>query len=168
MMKSKKLIALMLAAVMVFALVFTGCGANGSPKNVAKEFIEATIKGDAEGMYKLTVNKYMENSDDYDKDETMEGFEMLAEMSKEALEAQYGENLKIKGFKATVEKWDKDEVEELAEEFAEAFDCKDNVVKDAATVECEYTIVGDDGDEEVEESITAYKVGGKWYIRVGM
>ena len=55
-MKSKKLIALMLAAVMVFACVFTGCGASGSPKNAAKEFIEAVVQGDADGMYKVTVN----------------------------------------------------------------------------------------------------------------
>ncbi len=159
---AKKLLALLLAVVMVFALA--ACG-GGSAKSVAEKAAKASTEGDAKTvvnmMHAKMVDAAVEEGGYDSKQDMIDEMQDMLDMAKGIAEEMYGEDYKVAA-KATGEAdLDEDELKEIQDNFKSELDLK---VSDAKDVTVELTIKGD-GDEETsdEMTMTVVKIGGKWY-----
>jgi len=79
------------------------------------------------------------------------------------MEDKYGKNIKISVDFKDKEKLDKDDIEDIENDFDDMYDEKISISK-AYEVECEFTIKGKDDKDTDETSITVGKIGSRWYI----
>ena len=163
-MKKKLVIGALIAVLAVgMVMAFTACGVNGSPESVVKAIIESESELDVDAMLDLI---YFEDSKDRDTlkkqyDEELSG------------EGEITGNVKITKFDCTVTDVTDEELETIKAAY-EGIDVQ-------AASECEYTVsiegtikvsiggVENEQDVSVEDekdTVTVYKVGGKWYMEI--
>ena len=163
-MKKKLVIGALIAVLAVgMVMAFTACGANGSPESVVKASIESQSKFDVDAMLDLI---YFEDSKDRETIKKMFN-ERLGEMG------EISGNVKITKFECTVTDVTDEELETIKAAY-EGIDVQ-------AASECEYTVsiegtikvsiggVENEQDVSVEDekdTVTVYKVGGKWYMEI--
>ena len=163
-MKKKLVIGALIAVLAVgMVMAFTACGANGSPESVVKASIESQSKFDVDAMLDLI---YFEVSKDRETIKKMFN-ERLGEMG------EISGNVKITKFECTVTDVTDEELETIKAAY-EGIDVQ-------AASECEYTVsiegtikvsiggVENEQDVSVEDekdTVTVYKVGGKWYMEI--
>ena len=163
-MKKKLVIGALIAVLAVgMVMAFTACGANGSPESVVKASIESQSKFDVDAMLDLI---YFEDSKDRETIKKMFN-ERLGEMG------EISGNVKITKFDCTVTDVTDEELETIKAAY-EGIDVQ-------AASECEYTVsiegtikvsiggVENEQDVSVEDekdTVTVYKVGGKWYMEI--
>lgn len=161
-------VAIALVVGILFGLdVFT----HKSEKAVKKAML-ATLKGDGEALYEVTVDPHMleemldsEYSDYDDEADVIDEFKDRAEDIRDNLEDEYGDNLKLKEFKVKkVTKYKKDEIKELAEYLEEEYDYDDGALQDVRVLKVKTTIKGSDDDESNTDEIVVTKIKGKWYV----
>lgn len=172
-MKWGKLAAMALAAIVVIGLLIGIIGGGGSPKSVAKKFVNALEKGNEKKVMALLTDVYSKDAkEDY------------AEMAVEMFEYMF-DDCKIKSIKVDdVEKMDKDdfkdykdEAKDAWKEMKEEFDKEDfedeglnrkynvNKMKGMATVTLEVTYKDEDGDkDEMEITVELIKEGASWKV----
>ena len=162
-MKKKLVIGALIAVLAVgMVMAFTACGANGSPESVVKASIEAESEFDADAMLDLI---YFEDSKDRDTLKKLYD-EELSEMGMTS-------NVKITKFDCTVTDVTDEELETIKAAY-EGIDVQ-------AASKCEYTVSiegtvkvsvgGVENEQEVsvedeKDTVTVYKVGGKWYMEI--
>lgn len=168
--QNKNLVILAAAAIVVLILLFSIIGSVGghgkqSPKSVVKAYAKAIEKESGKKLYKLydkKLIKYAREEDDLSKGELIDKFDDLVEFYAAILEdSEVGD---IKSIKVKVDKVKKlkgSKLEDAKEEIEDELDVK---VKQVAEVESTWTIKGEDGETEIEETVTVYKRGGKWYL----
>lgn len=164
--KIKKIITVVIAAVAVIIVLFGasklfGCSGVETPiKNQVKalnnEKATTMIKSFPKAMQK-------EIKDDEDK---MESLEDMLKSVKDNYEDEYGKNVKVSVKVLDKHKWDKEELEdeeEYIEEVMEEYD--DNAKLQAAyDVAVKLTFKGSKKKEVEYDSMTVYKINGKWCI----
>lgn len=185
-----KLIAVVAAVAIVLGLLISLLG-GGSPKSVAKDYVEASINGDIKAQYGLMVGKmqkYIEKEvmDDY-KDEA---FDMMEErcdeadikvkisnfnqyykaskkLSKANLVEQYGKGYKVKIEVREVEDMRSSELEEIQE----AYDTdeledyvKANKIKKGKIVTVKVIIDGKEDTQTFDRTVYVVKYKGKWKV----
>lgn len=159
----KKLVCLLM--VLVLALSLTACGGSGY-KGVVKDMMKALEKADAEAMLKLYHEECIDTMIDgewiEDEDDLVDMMEESFDMIHEQWEDEYGDDIKISYKIKDAEKMDKDDLEDLQDEYDDAD--IDIDIKQAYEVEVEVTIKGDDDDDEEDMDLVIIKVGGKWYL----
>lgn len=142
-----------LVLVLLFALVFIN-----PAKAVVKKYAKAMVNYDAKAIVEIThegqIDVIEKVYDDYE--EMLEkGFETL-----EDADYEY-KSFKIDG---DYKKYDKDDVEEMAEEWEEAYDIDEKDVQAVRRYTVEFK-VDDDGDEDKEKvKVLVAKIDGKWYF----
>jgi hypothetical protein len=97
-----------------------------------------------------------------DEDDLVDMMEESFDMIHEQWEEEYGDDIKISYKIKDAKKMDKDDLEDLQDEYDDAD--IDIDIKQAYEVEVEVTIKGDDDDDEEDMDLVIIKVGGKWYL----
>ena len=162
----KKLIVPVVAIVAVLAIIIgliasLGGGYKTALNNYYKKYLigkatQSTIKN----MY---PKEYWEEMDT-DPEEAWESYEEYSEDMVEALEEEYGKNLRVTYKITDKDKLDKDDLKELREDLHESWGVKKKAVKKAYELELDLTIKGRDDEETDEATVTVAKIGSRWYI----
>lgn len=92
-----------------------------------------------------------------------DGDEYMKDVLYDDLKDKYGKNIRISVDFKDKEKLDKDDIEDIEENFDDMYDEKINISK-AYEVECEFTIKGKDDKDTDETTMTVGKIGTKWYV----
>ncbi len=164
-MKKKLVIGALIAVLAVgMVMAFTACGANASPESVVKASIESESKLDVDAILDLI---YFEDSKDRETFKKMLNEKLLHEVG------EISSNVKITKFECTVTDVTDEELETIKATY-EGIDVQ-------AASNCEYTVsiegtikvsvggVENEQDVSVEDekdTVTVYKVGGKWYMDI--
>lgn len=146
-------------AVVVILLVFLIANTMFNPaKSVVRKYANAMVDMDAKEIVELFHEDYLDNGyfDEDDLEDLLDsGFEELKD-----------DDFAYKKFKIDndYKKYDKDDLEELAEELEETYDIDEDDVQEARRYTIEF-IVDDDGDKDEEKTkIVIVKIKGKWYL----
>ena len=146
------------AVVVVLLLVFIITTLFDPAKAVVRKYANAMVDMDAGKIVELYHEDYLENGY-FDED----GMEEMLDAAFEALEDKdyYYKKFKID---SDYKKYDKDDVEDLAEALEESYDIDEKDVQAARRYTIRFT-VDDDGDKDDEKiKITVVKIDGKWYL----
>lgn len=166
-------IAIPVVAIALVVGILFGFGVFTHPsEKTAKKYLEALVKGDGKAIYSVTVDPYrleeMLDSEylDYDdKEDVIDEFVDNAEETRDNLEDEYGDNVKLKDFEVKkVIKYKKDEVKELAEYLADEYDYDDGALQDVRVLKIKATIKGSDDEETDTNEMVLTKIKGKWYV----
>ena len=150
-------VAAVVLVIVLFSTLFS------SPKSTVKAYFRAMNSRNASKIVKLEYPKpvleYMEDEDDKDKDDIIDSIEDRFELK----DKLYGDDWKYKDIKITkVKDMKDDDFEELQEELEDELDMK---ITDAKIVKVDYTIEGEDDDQDVEDAeFAVIKYKGKWYF----
>ena len=169
----KKLFCLLLAFVML--LSFAACEKDDKDEKEKKEktpsyeqpvkdMIDIQVGKATEKQIKRMYPEEVLEMWEEDADELWEEYEDEKEYIVEEYEDQYGKNFKIT-YKIT----DKEELkggnlDELADELNYQFDIDMDDVEEAYELEIEFTLKGNDDEDEYEKTVTVYKLRGQWYL----
>ncbi len=152
------IIAGAVAAVVVILIISLFAG--GGWRSTANKYFNACEKGNYKTVMKLTPEDAVSawrKERDYSKSDFEERMEDRFELP------SYIEKADFKIVKA--DKYDKDELEDLAERLDSYYDIDDKKVKAAMNVYYYVLAEDDDGDFSIAaDSICVIKVGNKWYI----
>lgn len=172
-MKYGKLAAMVLAAIVVIGLLIGIIGGGGSPKSVAKNAVNAMIKGKENKIVSLFSNMATKETKKDQAEEYVESWEYEFE------------DCKIKSVKVDdVEKMDKDDWKDYKDDYKDMWkemkkeydkdDWEDeglnrrfniNKLKGMATVTVEVEYKDEDGDKDtVEVYVSLLKEGGSWKV----
>jgi len=162
------IIAVAAVAILAIILAVSGVFKHGSEKALDKYF-KSIVKEDGEAFFEVSVDPYrLENfidNDVYDDEEDcIDAYGDMAEEFYEMLEDAYGENLKIDYEIRKVTKYDKDEIEDLAEYLEEERDYPAGVLKDVRVLKVRVTIEGEDDDDKNTDEVVLTKIDNKWYV----
>ena len=158
----KKLMGGTVIAVVIVLLLFLLLFVNPS-KNVVKKYAKAMVNYDAKAIVDITHDDMVDSMEKLLKYSDYDDYEEMLEAAFEELEDNDYEykSYKIDG---DYKKYDKDDVEDIAEEWEESYDINE---KDVQAVR-RYTIkfkVDDDGDDDTEKvKVLVAKIKGKWYF----
>ncbi len=94
-----------------------------------------------------------------DKESFSENIEMLSEEMFE----QFGDDISITYTVLKKERFDKDDLDDLKEEYDELFDIDPKRISAAYEIEYELKIKGSEKSDTVEDEIVVLKIDGKWY-----
>ena len=150
-------VAAVVLVIVLFSTLFS------SPKSTVKAYFRAMNSRNASKIVKLEYPKpileELEDEDDRDKDDLIDSIEDGFETKDEL----YGDDWKYKDIKITkVKDMKDDDFEDLQEICEDEYDMK---ITDAKIVKVDYTIEGDDDENEVEDrEFIVIKYKGKWYI----
>ncbi len=158
----KKIIAIVLASVMVLALV--GCGKISSEKAVENYFDLMTNpdKKLVEASFPAQVLEHIEAKYDMSADDLLANWETTAEHWKVELEFRYGAECKTTYEILSVSAPDKDDYEDIMEDLLE-MGFKNEEIKEIAESEVKITYKGDEAEKTDIETFELFKVGGNWY-----
>ncbi len=159
----KKLICVALMLSLVLCL--TACGGSGY-KSVVGNYVEAMNDCDAEKILEAMPKEYIDYLEDQgmDKDDLIDELEYYLELMIEELEDEYGDDIKI-SYKITEDKkMDKDDLEDLQDEYDDMD--LDIEIKEARELEIELTIKGDDDKDDDDLDLVVIKVDGEWYLDI--
>jgi transcription initiation factor TFIIIB Brf1 subunit/transcription initiation factor TFIIB len=152
------IIAGAVAAVVVILIISLFAG--GGWRSTANKYFNACEKGNYKTVMKLTPDDAISawrKEHNYSKSDFEERMEDRFELSSNIEKAD------CKIVKAV--KYDKDELEDLAESLESRYDIDEKKVKDAVRVYYYALVIDDDGDISIAaDSISVIKVGSKWYI----
>lgn len=164
--KSSKapLIAAVAVIVVVILLIFKALF-GGNYKDPIDNMFKAMETGKGKYLYKALPSAAFDSEEfeDMKKSEIIEEFDEMAEYISESLEDAVGKNPKIKVKYLDKEKIDKDDLEEMEDDYKESTDQKIKVSK-GYEVEIEVTIKGKDEKESTEMTLEVYKVDGDWCV----
>ncbi len=166
-------VAGIVAVIAVVAVVLSlGIFKHGSEKTLEK-MLKATVKGDGKTMYELSVDpyrlEYMLDNDymDYDDEQdVIDEYKDRAEDKLDDLEDEYGTRLKASVEIKKVTKYDKDDIETLAEYLSDlkVYDYPEDALQDVRVIKCRTTIKGSEDEDSETEEIVLNKIDGKWYM----
>ena len=150
---------IIIAGLVIVLLVILGIVsaiAGGGYKKPVKNFEKALNKCDGELIAEAMLTDDMIDELDDDIDELDDMLEMLVEFA----EDEYGKNVKFSIDINDKEKLDKDELEDIADEYEDQFDEK---VKISKGYELDVTIKvkGKDGKDEEDSSLYVIKIKGE-------
>ena len=162
----KKIICLILSLVLLLSL--TACGSGLLTYKSALDGFFDVISGEAnksklKNMLPSEVWEHMEDEYDMDFDDFADEYEDNKEDLVDELESMYGDNVKISYTVEDEDELDEDELDELREEL-DYYGIDEDDVKQAYELELTVTAEGEDDSEEEEMTVTAIKIGNKWYI----
>ncbi len=159
--KNKKLIIIALAAVLII-MFFSGGG--NSAEDVAKEFIEASLKGDADKVVSLMSDITIDESPYETKKLFTHAMEKTLKNSRERYKDKYGDSWKYKV--KVIDSYDVDfsDIEEYVEITDFIFDSMRDV---AITVEHKGSGWFNDKEGTEDMIIRCVKEGKKWYVLWG-
>ncbi len=155
------------AAVLVLILLIVLLSAKPYQSAIAN-YLDVSLEGQVKKIEKLAPKaywEYLEEEYEVDADDVADAYEEYYEDDTlEMLEEEYGENIRI-SFKITDEDEMKEKkVKELADTLKEAYGISKKDVKAAYEVEIDYTIKGDDDEDEDDMELIVVKIGSKWYV----
>lgn len=148
-------VAIIAVLVIIVLIAYLTGGSKGAVKGFAKAYVEM----DAKKVVEYFNEDYLDYYSDY----------MDVEDNLDDLFDNYkDEDYIFKSYEITdSEKFEKDDIEDLAERLDESFDIREDDVTDAVVYTIKFKI-DDDGDKETEKmDVTAVKIDGKWYIFTG-
>ena len=167
------IVAGIVAVVAVIVIVFSlGIFKHGSVKTIEK-MTKATVKGDGKTMYELSVDPYMLEfmlDNDYrdydDEQDIIDEYNDRAEDVVDELEDEYGDRLKASIEVKKVTKYEKDEIETLAEYLSDQkiYDYPEDALQDVRVIKVRTTIKGSDDEDSETEEMVVCKIDGKWYV----
>ena len=157
--------------IIVIGLIFALSGRRGasSYKGAVEKLFSALEAGNGKKLVGIMMPSELEKSADKElNDGELEylGYDSMAEFIEDQYKNELEDSIKFKDVEITdKEKLSKDEVEEIEEMCDDELGC-DIDVKEAYTLEIDY-LYKEKGDEDWQDDymeITAYKVGGRWYL----
>lgn len=166
----KRILALILALLMVFGMV--ACGKDGGSKKSGKldtqamgeDFADYLFTPDVERLYKMTpLNLAMEQLDSDEREEAEEVMDEEIAATQSLLEAQFdGLDFEWSVDVTDEEELDADELEELNEFYADA----DLTVDEAVRADTEITLTSDGEEETMSLDLVYVKIDGDWYLDI--
>lgn len=164
--KNKKIGILAVAAAVVVILgILIAVFAGGSgPKSVAKKYMKAMSKGDAEALIDIMPEKMVKAGLE---EEGVSRKEMIAEMKQElkqmqrSFEAEFGDDFKYTWDIEEVGSISEDYLDYLKETFKETYGIK---LTDVKQVWVDITLEGKYDFETLTHALTVCKVDGKWKV----
>ncbi len=157
----KKLLCVALILSLVVCLA--ACGGSGY-KSLVGDYVEAMNDCDAEKMLDALPKEYIDYMEDQgiDEDDLIDELEYYLELMFEELEDEYGDDIKITYKITENKKMDKDDLEDLQDEYDEMD--YDIDIEEARELEVELTIKGDDDKDTDDLDLIIIKVDGEWYM----
>ena len=162
-------VAVVAVVLILVFVVFKPFGGGGtSPEGVAKEYIEARLRGDVDKILSLSSSDIRsvsaEQAYDGDEDEMRDSLEDAYDSLVDDFDDLYGDDWAFEVEVEDVDEYDEDEVENIADNFESMYDEKIDL-EGAAEVEVSWKILDSDGDEQEDSSTTVnlIKQNGKWY-----
>lgn len=146
-----------LVVVLLFALLFVN-----PSKSVAKKYANAMVKYDAKAIVEITHEDMIKSMEEYleylDQD--------YEEMLEESFEELEDSDIEYKSYKidGDSKKYDKDDLEELAETLEDSYDIDEKDVTAARRYTIRFEIDEDGDDEEEKVKVVVAKIKGKWYF----
>lgn len=160
-MKTRIIVAI-IVLIAISVVVFSG----RSYKTTLKQYVDATMNGDAKKVVSLMPKEYVEEairSGEYDsKSELINDLDDALKYTTEALKENFGKRWKYSYEIDNVHTYSKDDMDM----YFYYFDYGDISKKVDEIKEMEYTItISGDGEEgSASENILLYKIGRSWYI----
>lgn len=138
-----------------------------SPKKTLEKYVDSVVDGDGEEMIEVMFPKKVFVAILKDKGMSYTEFEETFDERYEQLEDEYRRDYgrKLRGKVRITDKTmlSEDDISDKEEWLLNAYGADVNIT-DACLIECELTIKGNKGHRTDTDSITLYKIGGKWYI----
>lgn len=170
-------IAVPVIAIIIVALIIVKTGVFKSPAEKAMlKYLDAFYTQDEGGetVYKLSVDPYeLENAIDYeyndidDEEDMIETFTDSADDRLDWLEDDCGEKRKLDVEIEVDKKYEKKDVEDVAEYLEDKCDYPAGALQDIVVLKVKGDVVGDEGDYNVKDYQKEYvvsKVDGNWYV----
>lgn len=159
--------AVIIGAVAAIAVIVLCVCLFGSSVNKAVKNYQAVLNGNAGKIASLAPSqywKYWKEEEDITKADVKKEFKELYEDGKEEMEEIYGKNVKYTVKVTEKDKMSKKDLKEIADQLEDNYEIDDKKVKAGYELECEMTIKGKEDDEEIETTLYAVKISGKWYL----
>lgn len=155
------------AAVVIILIIILTSVISNSYKKAIDNYLDVLIRGQADKIEKLAPKEYWEYyEDEYDTDlnDIVDSFENTYEYLSEALEKEYGKNIKV-SYKIT----DKNELSDkklsvIRDTLKDDYGIAKKSVSKAYKVEIKMTIKGSDDKDTEETDLIVVKIGSGWYI----
>lgn len=166
-----KLGAIAVAAVAVIAIIIAIIvGAGNNYKKAINNYLDYALKCDVKKVEKLAPKMYWDYCEENklfnikDKDELNEAYEEVLEERKEALEDEYGKNVKYSYKITDVDELSDKKVSEYAGALKDKYDIAKKKVTKGYEVEFDITVKGKEDEDDDEMTLTVLKIDGNWYV----
>lgn len=163
-------VAVVAVVLILVFVVFKPFGGGGtSPEGVAKEYVEARLRGDVDKILSLSNPDVraaaVEQGFDDDEDELREYLEDSYDSLLGTLDDTYGDDWTAEVEVEDVDEYDEDEVKDVEDDY-ESMGYEKMDLEGFALVEVNARILDSDGEEQDESSTTVnlIKQNGKWYV----
>jgi len=151
-------VVIVLLVVLLSAKPYTGA---------VKTMLDVVGKGKVEKLEKMAPAEYWDYFEDkynMDVDDAIDEMEDAWEDSMDAMEEEYGDNVKLKYKVLKAKKLSDRKISKIADALDDQYDIDGDTVKAAYDLELEMTIKGSEDDDTNEMDVTVVKIGGKWYL----
>ncbi len=158
-------IAVIVVAVVLFGVF--GVFGGGKPEDVARQYIEAQLNGDADKVYSLispdVFDAMVENYYDGDEDELRDMVDDTYSSLEDMYADMYGEGWTYEIEVDEADEFDRDEVDDVEKNFEDIYDSEIKL-DGAAEVDVNVTFKDADGEEQDDYDyvVRLVKQGGKW------
>ncbi len=147
--------------VFIIGVIFVSNILFSPAKSAVKTYLNAMKNYDAKKIVKCYHPKMVETMEDY-----LTSYDDLIEYYEDYFDEKKDDDYKILSYEIDndYKKYDKDDIEDLAETLEDSYDINEKDVKDARRYSVKIK-VDDDGDKDTEKSkIVVVKIKNKWYI----
>lgn len=162
-----KAIAVLIAAVaviLVIIIVLVNLLSGGGYKKPIDNMMKAMETGKGKYLYKTMPEFLIEYEyEDEKKSDIYDELDEIMESITDALEGEYGDDIKISYKIKDKEKIEKDDLEDLEDSIKDEYDEKVKVSK-GYELKIKMKIKGDDDKEEETATINVYKIDGDWCL----
>ncbi len=165
----KKMLGMAIGAVaaVIVVIILLVVLFGGSPYKKALNNYFDLMKGEISDVKALAPDSFWaEVKDEFDvtsgdvKDHLKDSYKVLAE----ALEEEYGKNIKIKWEVTSEEKLDKDDLGDIKDELKDKYGINKKEITEACELELHTETKGSEDEDENDAELTVVKIDGKWYI----
>ena len=142
---------------------------NGYEKAI-DNFVDASMYGKAKAVKALAPKElweYIEEEYDITPDAVADYYEEMSEGSLEALEEEYGKNIKVSYVLDEADEVDEYQYDKIKDKLKEC-GVKRKDIKKAVEVEAEMKIKGKEDADTAEVELVFVKIGGDWYYYEGI
>ncbi|MBR6633474.1 MAG: zinc ribbon domain-containing protein [Clostridia bacterium] len=156
-------------AVVLVIIIASAIFGNGYEKAI-DNFVDASMYGKAKAVKALApkeVWEYIEEEYDVTPDAVADYYEEMSEGSMEALEEEYGKNIKVSYVLDEADEVDEYQYDEIKDKLKECGVKRKNIKK-AVEVEAEMKIKGKEDADTAEVELVFVKIGGDWYYYEGI
>ena len=107
---------------------------------------------------------YYEEKNDMSLEDLKEQFEENWDDIQDAMEDEFGKNIKVTYKVVDEDKLSNRKMEKIAEALEDTYDIDADSVKEGYKIDVEMTIKGSEDDDEEETTFNVIKIGNRWYL----